>query len=343
MKHFVETVKKDSKGRYVVRLPWLENKEVLAENKEIAEKRCLITTQKLIKEGRFADYDNVFKEWLNENIIEEVPTDELKNDAHYLPHRGVFKKDSTTNVRPVFDASCKSKNSFSLNQCLEKGPNLIEEVPPLLMRFRKREIGVVSDIRKAFLQISVAEEDQDYLRFLWWEDYPGRKFKVYRHRRVVFELTSSPFLLIAVLKLVLDENKLRFPETVRKLEKSFYVDNCITSVSDEEELMKFIRKDKEMLSNSCFDLRGWEHTSITLTNDMVKPIPVLGLLWDNHADVLFCNVENINLKGEFITRRDILSAVHRIFDPIGVLCPVTVRLKLIVQESWTLKFGWDEI
>ncbi|XP_035217893.1 uncharacterized protein LOC118191201 [Stegodyphus dumicola] len=196
--HFRKTVQRDENGRYIVKLPWLETYETLSENKDIAEKRCITTTQKRLKEGKYNDYEAVFKEWLQETIIEEVPDSELGNLCHYLPHRGIFKGNSTTKVRPVFDASCRSKNTLSLNDYLETGPNLIEKIPPLLMRFRQKEIGVVSDIKKAFLQISVAKEDQDFLRFIWWEDYKERKQKIYRHRRVVFGLTSSPFLLAAV-------------------------------------------------------------------------------------------------------------------------------------------------
>ncbi|GFW88360.1 hypothetical protein TNCV_2286861 [Trichonephila clavipes] len=57
------------------------------------------------------------------------------------------------------------------------------------MKFRLNAIRVISDIRKAFLQISVAEEDQDFLRFLWWEDYEKKKFEIFRNRRLVFGLT----------------------------------------------------------------------------------------------------------------------------------------------------------
>ncbi|XP_035216781.1 uncharacterized protein LOC118190213 [Stegodyphus dumicola] len=170
LQHFRKTVQRDENGRYIVKLPWLETYETLSENKDIAEKRCITTTQKLLKEGKYDDYEAVFNEWLQETIIEEVPDSELGNPCHYLTHRGIFKGNSTMKVRPVFDASCRRKNSLSLKDCLETGPNLIEKIPPLLMRFRQKEIGVVSDIKKPpFLQISVAKEDQDFLRFIWWK------------------------------------------------------------------------------------------------------------------------------------------------------------------------------
>ena len=60
-------------------------------------------------------------------------------------------------------------------------------------------MGVSADIKKAFLQISVNPVDRDYLRFLWWADTSG-EIKVLQHRRVVFGVRSSPFLLAAVME-----------------------------------------------------------------------------------------------------------------------------------------------
>ncbi|GBM60852.1 hypothetical protein AVEN_179007-1 [Araneus ventricosus] len=41
------------------------------------------------------------------------------------------------------------------------------------------------------------------------------------------------------------------------------------------------------------------------------------------------------------TKRKILSTVHRIFDPIGFSCPVTLEPKCLLQECWKLGLSWD--
>lgn len=120
-----------------------------------------VTLRKLNNETLFNDYDDVFKEWLGDGIIEKVEEmGDYKKECHYLPHRPVVKEGSTTRIRPVFDASAREKDKPSLNQCLEKGLNLIEHIPAVLLRFRENKIGVISDIKKAFLQISVCEADR---------------------------------------------------------------------------------------------------------------------------------------------------------------------------------------
>ncbi|GFW10477.1 putative RNA-directed DNA polymerase from transposon X-element [Trichonephila clavipes] len=146
------------------------------------------------------DFLNQFKEnlsvlpdgrqWEDLQIIEEVPKTEVDNFGYYLPHRPVMKQASQTmKIRPVFDASARDKSQPSLNDCLNRGSNLIELIPDIIDRFRRYPIGLSSDIEKAFLQLSIIQEHRDYLRFF----LPNvEESKIYRHCRVVFGICSSP-------------------------------------------------------------------------------------------------------------------------------------------------------
>ncbi|XP_015914496.1 uncharacterized protein [Parasteatoda tepidariorum] len=208
-------------------MPWLEDHPPLPTNYDLAYRNLNSTVNQSI----YKEYDQVSKEWVEEGIIEEVK-DNWEENVHYLPHRAVIKPNSTTKIRPVFDASAKAKGFPSLNDCLEKGENLIELIPSILMRFRTERIGVVSDIRKAFLQIGLTETDRNYLRFLWLSD---TGLKIYRHCRVVFGVTCRPFLLSSTIKYLLRnvlkeirEQKSTYPEYViqngeNEIMKGFYV------------------------------------------------------------------------------------------------------------------------
>ncbi|KAJ8889659.1 hypothetical protein PR048_009160 [Dryococelus australis] len=93
--------------------------------------------------------------------IKEYVKNFTPNDGHYLPKRPVLKEQGTTKVRPVFDAFCKIPHGPSLNGNLEEEPNIIVAIPPLLLWFRLKHVGVIADIEKAFLQISFSERDRD--------------------------------------------------------------------------------------------------------------------------------------------------------------------------------------
>ncbi|XP_054267181.1 uncharacterized protein LOC128989325 [Macrosteles quadrilineatus] len=354
LKHFNKTIVVNSENRYEVTLPWIEGHPELMDNKVTAEKRLHAVTKKLIKLEKFNEYDQVFSEWLNSNIIERVVESSVTDrPVHYLPHHAVVKESSlTTKVRPVFDASAVDSRGNSLNSCLEKGPNLIELIPALLMKFRKHPIGVISDIKKAFLQVSLTESDRDALRFLWWKDYDSREISEFRHCRVVFGVSSSPFLLSATLAHHLENSPETMKDTANKLKESFYVDNCVTSVESEYELHRFVEESQLLLSKAKFELHSWA-SNVLLPEEIYKSeeknmylsdnsVPVLGLMWDVKSDELYCNVNSVSIFDKPITKRSLLSISHRIFDPIGFTCPFTLIPKMLLQQVWKLKLSWDD-
>ncbi|GFS75230.1 integrase catalytic domain-containing protein [Trichonephila clavipes] len=138
LNNFRETLDQDSTGRYKVNLPWLEGHPPLPDSKELAQKRLKNTVKSLKLANQLYEYQEVFNQWEREGVIEPIhgENDIPGNlDVHYLPHRAIFKDNSTTKVLPVFDGSAKMRNFVSINECIEKGPNLIEMIPAILNRF----------------------------------------------------------------------------------------------------------------------------------------------------------------------------------------------------------------
>ena len=90
---------------------------------------------------------------------------------HYLPHRAIIGNDhSTTKARIVFDALAHYTPELCLNDILEAGPCLSPYLLDILLRFRTGKIAVVADIKQAFLQIEMNENDRNLVRFLWFDD-----------------------------------------------------------------------------------------------------------------------------------------------------------------------------
>ncbi|GFY76274.1 integrase catalytic domain-containing protein [Trichonephila inaurata madagascariensis] len=129
--HFKETIRICEDQRYEVALPWLAGHPALYDKYDAAESRLRTATKRLINENYLEAYDNVFKQWESEGIIEAVPIDQLAKEAHYLPRRPVTKPSSnTTKVRAVFVASFKKPGFASLNECLRVGPSPGEALGP---------------------------------------------------------------------------------------------------------------------------------------------------------------------------------------------------------------------
>ncbi len=311
--------------------------------------------------NKVKEYGDIFRQWQRLGIIEEIEDyNDKRIQRSYLPHHPIFNlKSTTTPIRPVFDASAKSKGQPSLNDCLETGPNLMELIVTLLLQFRMKRYGVIADVEKAFLQIGIRMEDRNCLCFFWEED---GKTIVYRHCRVVFGISSSPFLLAATLNHHLNNVHKDFLSTAELLRKSTYVDNCVTSLDTEIELRKFINESTVICKAAQFNLRGWIwNRGKTYTGDVPgvgssecglgtgsyvfqeTSVSVLGLIWDIEEDTLALDFRSI-LKSDYqiITKRIILAATHRIFDPLGFTSPVTIVPKKMLQELFKKKIGWDE-
>jgi len=96
----------------------------------------------------------------------------------------------------VFDCSFSSKDHASLNDCLEPGPSLLNELTSILLRWRVFKVGLCADIEKAFLQVGLHTCDRDVTRFLWLKnpDDPESEFVAYRFKIVLFGATYAPHL-----------------------------------------------------------------------------------------------------------------------------------------------------
>ena len=125
----------------------------------------------------------------------------------------------------MFDTSATIEGP-SLNECLYKGSQLTLLIFDIFLRFRTFLIAMTSDIEKTFLQISVDKGDQEYLRFLWFDDVFSEVSRILRNRfaRVVFGVTSSPFLLNGTIRKHMGNYEFD-EEFVRKVLDSFYVDD----------------------------------------------------------------------------------------------------------------------
>ncbi|GFV62828.1 integrase catalytic domain-containing protein [Trichonephila clavipes] len=259
------------------------------------------------------------------------------NNLQNYKHKPSVAKAVQDVIKPVF---ADLSHPALLKKCLG-GVNLIELIPDILDRFRIYPVGIVADIEKAFLMLSVAPKDRDYLRFF---SPCNDKQLVYRHCQVVFGVSSSPYLLNASIMHLLENSNSECKEVAQKLKSSFYVDNCVTGVFSADEIEIFIEKTKLIMSEGCFNLRIFESNVASKSVDKYSSETfILGIIWDLNNDVLKCCTNFDSLTCEVkITKRLVLSTVQKVFDPIGMLAPSTLLPKLLLQEIWKMEKAWDQ-
>lgn len=371
-------------GKYEVELPWKEGHPALSDNYHLCARRLQGLIKRLQQDPAvLREYDTTIKEQLYRGIVErvELPA-ECPEEAHYLPHHAVVRRDKdTTKVRIVFDASAHSDGP-SLNDCLHAGPKFNQRILDILCRFRVHRVAVTADIEKAFHMVSVAKKDRNVLRFLWFEDPFADQLDMIelRFTRVVFGVSSSPFLLNATIRHHLEQYEQTQPDLMKKLSRSLYVDDFVSGADDEDQACQMFLKSKEILRDGGFNLRKLRSNSSSV-QARVDPSSisdlsahglgfaveseesyanstlgieqslhsgeqrVLGVRWDTYSDQFVVDLGGIISTARVLTptKRNIVSLVGRIYDPLGFLAPVVVPFKIFFQELCEAKLDWDQL
>lgn len=339
-----------TKGQYVARLPWKQTHPPLPTNYSIAKKRTESTIKRMETEPQLLQkYNAIIQDQESRGFIEKVPDGSLATRIHYIPHHGVKKQSATTPIRIVYDCSCRQSSfSPSLNDCLQSTPPELNDIVSVLMRFRLGKFAVSTDIEKAFLHVGLHEDDRDVTRFFWLSDpaNPKSSLTTYRFKVVLFGATCSPFILNAVIQKHLDLHST--DPAAHVIARDLYVDNIISSFTSEKQLMCFFRSARDLMGAAGFNLRSWSSNSDKLrktaenmlVHDNDTIVRTLGMNWEPEVDQLSFIHRQICAVPE-TTKRTILQQTSRVYDPLGMLTPVTVRAKIIIQDLWKKKLDWD--
>ncbi|XP_066978940.1 uncharacterized protein [Macrobrachium rosenbergii] len=136
---------------------------------------------------------------------------------------------------------------------------------------------------------------------------------------------------------------------VERIKRGLYVDNFQFTSSDDNELVHFFFEANKIFAQAHLYLNEWMSN-----NDSLQTIAkaygisageqtahkVLGLNWDKEKGTLTLQQTKINNSSQ--TKREVLRTVARIYDPIRVLLPVTIRARIYLQNLWKQQLDWDE-
>ncbi|XP_066600810.1 uncharacterized protein [Prorops nasuta] len=227
-------------------------------------------------------------------------------------------------ARKVNDEETEETNGESLNKQLEQGPDLLQPMPGVIMRFRLHAVAIKADIADMYMRCSA----------IYVKDRNAELFK---------------------------ETK---PDAVRVIKRNCYADDILTSRKTVNEAKKLVQDIIEINAQANFMLHGWASNSqkvIAATDDQAISKDssktqigekgeerVLGLFWDQETDMLGFNVGLDRVPKEIMsgarkpTKREFLRIIMSVFDPLGLIAPFTLKSKILMQEVWRSGIGWDE-
>ncbi len=297
-------------------------------------------------------YAAVFDSWEKDAFIRQVPYPSPEV-AYLLPHFPILKDSPTTPVRPVMD--CK----VGLNGFLLSGPNLLNDMVAVLLRFRSGLYAYSGDIKQMFLRILLAPEDRPFHCFLWRSDR-ALEPTVYQFQVHVFGNKGSPCVAVFVVKEHAAKFKETFPEAAETLTHSTLIDDILDSVDTQQEAVTQLANIQHILAQADMKLAKCHSNSplalASLAPDMIASevldvaaactkdvdmprLKALGIQYNHKTDMFSFAVEVPQVA--HWTLRWVLKTFPRLFDPLGLLIPFTIRARIyfstLVQQGAT----WD--
>ena len=284
----------------------------------------------------------------------------------YPPHFGVYHPKKPEQIRVVFDLSAEYQG-VSLNKRLLPGPDLMNSLMGVLIRFRQETVGIMCDVEQMFHSFHINVQHQDFLRFLWYkENDPSKEIIEYKRTVHLFGNAPSPAVATFGLRKTADVGEEKYDKAARVfVHRNFYVDDGLSSCSTDKEAIDLLTNTKAMLAAANIRLHKVVSDSVTVMEalpaedraksvngldlrcDILPTQRSLGVYWDIEKDRF---IFRVSLQEKPFTLRGVLSIVNSVYDNLGLASPFVLRGKLILQELVFMgkkgnkgsRLGWDD-
>ncbi|XP_044312531.1 uncharacterized protein LOC123037101 [Drosophila rhopaloa] len=296
----------EENGKYIVDLPFNTASPDFEETLQGRLKRFKSVERRLKQNEQLrTQYVYFMREYTNLEHMREVPPEEnATGNQIYLPHHPVLG----WKLRVVFDGSFRDANDMGQRKAQKLAENRLER--------------------------STSNQSIDSI-------------KHFQLCTVTYGTSCAPFLAVRVLEQLAVDHQEEYPNATKILLEDFYVDDLLTGSNSEDELLRNRNELIQLMSRANLELGKWvSNTPCIQTDDsdtqpaQTSPVKVLGLYWHPGKDILTYNVGLA--KNPDCTKRQVLSDVSRISDPLGLLAPIVIQFKILFQKLWLLNLVWDD-
>ena len=317
--------------------------------------------QKLLDRGHVIAASELSAEF--KRAVESTP-----GAGYFIPWRTVYNEGSvSTPCRIVFDASSKTPGGESLNGILAKGQNRLVKLQHLLIKFRHGQAAVTADISMAYNGTRLRPEHLAYQKYLWQDRLdPTAPVKIMHVATLIYGVKSSGQQCQAGIEKLADHYLEAGTHMLgaTALKETTYVDDILSS-QDSPTQCKIVAADIEVvLEKGSMAVKAFSYSgrppSEKVSADGVH-VGLAGYLWATQEDVIKLDVGPVRLGqmrrgkrpdpvagdlkaalGRTFTKRVLTGLVASVFDPLGLVTPVTAGLKLDLHDLCVLHLDWDD-
>ena len=359
IEYLLENTDRTADGRLIISLLWNNKvKHLLSTNYQLALGMLNSCLRKFSKNAdKLLLIEENFRELEKLGIIEEVKDFEnfkRENPEYsFLPHMTILKpQKETTKVRTVFLSNlCEKKTGkLSHNQCMYSGPCVNQKLTTALVLLRFDPKLLVFDLKKAFLQIELPEEDKNKLLFMWVKSVENGDFdvKIYRNNRLPFGLRPSPtILMLGLYKILMLDSSEDSPELMKLkhlIYSLIYMDNGAITGSTSEELCSGFHDLPKIFDPYKFELQQYATNDSDLKQILGQEediVNLFGLKWNTAEDTI--SIQKVPLDEKANTKRKVLMSIASVYDPHNYEGPILNRARLFLHALQSdKKLGWDK-
>ena len=349
--------------KWIMKYPWKQDPSGLPDNYVQVLKKLESTERRLMKHPDHASsYDMQIKEMEEmkfSRMITEQEKKEWKGPVHYIAHHAVLRPEKkSTPIRIVFNSSASFKGHI-LNDYWYKGPDLLNNLFGVVLRFRENAVAVCGDITKMYHMVAIPPEDQHVHRFLWRNYETGREPDTYVKTVLTFGDRPAPTMAITAMRKTAKLKQDVKPKAAEAIINNAYVDDMCDSAGDSNEAKLLISDVDEVLEAGGFKVKRWISNAALDCKERPEEVvlggeshteKVLGTVWlpkeDKFSFKIKIDLASAKEPAVFVplklTKRQILSKLAGIFDPIGAGAAVLIKPKIAMQELWQLGLSWDD-
>ena len=369
-------------GKIYIKYPEIKSVEGLKDNAPQAKGFQAHIEKELDAKSMRELYNDQFYEYVENGVFKRLSAEEMAaygGPVNYVVHHYVLKPSSvSTKLRIVSNSSMGNRNSgnVSPNQCWAKGPDMLRPIVECQCAFRGFYCVCAYDMKRAYNSVYTGERD-GHLRRLVWRRSTQDPWEHFMINRMHFGDRPAACGLEEAKNMTADAGRHVCPETAETVKRGYVDDNAGGGRADFVD--KMIGKEtfhadgsitydgtvQQILSYGGFTVK------VMLRNGETRPEvidkfgdSVLGMRWDPTRDVIIMKMPvNFSVRDRrskvrmgpsltletiaeidsvSIKKEELLSQIASTYDVMGFLSPLTLKIKLLMQEVVSMGIGWKE-
>ena len=368
--------------QYFVKYPIVGDITAFKDNRKQAEVRADSLKKSLTKRGLLDAYQGQIDDFIKRGVWKKTSLKEVEEykasggSVHYVGHHPVLNPSSTsTPVRLVVDSAMRNNYTGpKLSSLYAKGPNCLNNLYSVLCTWRSYMEAGIFDVSRAYHGMKTGKKEF-FMRLVVWKMPGDEHYTIFGHMCVGFGDISASTLLELIFADLAEKGQSIDSYTAIQLTVMRYVDDGLFGGTREQILRMKGATTWSAEGKPSYDgfltqilaIGSFKVKHIVLSKDQDPKVEnavtgVLGMDWDPAQDTFICAIK-VNLSKKLgagrklpdltqedvekvqsvvFTRRLALQVASQIWDPLGLLVPYTIKLKICMKELVDHEKAWDE-